>query len=334
MDLTLLRSTLSDLSQPEYRFRQITSSYFKGQFKSFSEYSNLSKDLRTALDSGILFSSFKNSDLVKSPGTSKALLTLQDNSRIETVLMDYDQWLTVCISTQVGCPMGCTFCATGKMGFKRNLTAEEIIDQIVFWNQQVYPKYISRVVFMGMGEPFANWDNLFKSIDIINHKDYLNIGARKISISTSGLVPQIRQFAQSKSQINLAISLHSAIDATRSSIMPVNKTYPIKDLVDAALYYVRTTNRQLFFEYALIQDVNDTPREISALIKLIKSHHLFFLNLIPLNPVSGGLIPTPPSKIKIICGELDRQYVPYSLRRSFGTQINAACGQLAANLPG
>jgi len=242
--------------------------------------------------------------------------------------MDYEDWLTACVSSQVGCPLNCSFCATGKMGFKRNLTAEEIVDQILYWNQKIYPKYIGRVVFMGMGEPFLNWDNILTAINIINSKDGLNIGARKISISTAGVVDKIKEFADLDTQINLAISLHSADQKTRESFMPIAKEFTLSQLKNACNYYVGKTNRQLFFEYALM-DINTSQNDAKLLADFINSNRLFFLNLIPLNSVDGGMTPASPGQQKTFIDYLNKLGVEYSLRRSFGQDISAACGQLA-----
>ena len=171
MDLDILNSWLAKNNLPKYRFCQISKNYFSAEYLKFDEMTDLPKTLRTQLDQNIKLLSVKEENLISSPHTQKALLRLFDNKLIETVLMDYGDWLTACISSQVGCPLGCTFCATGKMGFSRNLTSEEIIDQIIYWNQKLYPKYIGRLVFMGMGEPFLNWDNLLSSIDTINNKN-------------------------------------------------------------------------------------------------------------------------------------------------------------------
>ncbi len=291
--------------------------------------SDIPKDLRSQLQDQVEFISVSAQNLIEDKHTKKALLKLSDDHSIETVLMDYDQWLTACLSTQVGCPIGCTFCATGKMGFIRNLSVDEIVDQIVYWNQLLYPKYIGRIVFMGMGEPFANWDNLISSLEIINHKNALDIGARKISISTSGIISAIDKFTQMNSNINLAISLHSANQVTRAKLMPIALTNPLDKLLESAKKYVNHTHRQLFFEYALISQVNDTPEEINQLIKFIKQHHLFYLNLIPLNQTSSNLSSSSTDRISQICQLLDKNHVQYSLRRNFGSSISAACGQLA-----
>ena len=241
--------------------------------------------------------------------------------------MDYEDWLTACVSSQVGCSLGCHFCATGKMGFKRNLTPEEIVDQILYWNQKIYPKYIGRIVFMGMGEPFLNWDNVLTAINIINSKDGLNIGARKISISTAGVADKIIEFANLDTQINLAVSLHSADQKIRESFMPIAKKYSLSQLKNACNYYVGKTNRQLFFEYALM-DINTSQNDAKLLVDFINSNRLFFLNLIPLNTVEGGMTPASPNQQKAFINYLDQSRIEYSLRRSFGQNFAAACGQL------
>ena len=243
--------------------------------------------------------------------------------------MDYDNWLTVCVSTQVGCALNCQFCATGKMGFIRNLTVDELIDQIIFWNKQIFPQYVGRVVFMGMGEPFLNWDNVLESLKNINSPDYLNIGARKISISTAGIVDKIKEFADLDTQINLAISLHSVDQKTRESIMPIAKKFPFNELKNACNYYVGKTNRQLFFEYAPINGINDSVEDARQLATFIQSNRLFYLNIIHLNSVTNGLTPSSQKDFENFLRVLDSKHVQYTVRRSFGQNLNAACGQLA-----
>ncbi len=292
--------------------------------------------LRTDLDSKYSLFSVKEENILTSTDSQKALLTLGDGQKIESVLMNYHDWLTVCVSTQVGCPLKCKFCATGKMGFKRNLTSEEIVDQILYWKNALSPLSRGdapkgqrglRVVFMGMGEPFLNWDDLLKSLNII--KNYLNIGSRKISVSTAGIVDKIYEFADLNTEINLAISLHSAVQSTRESLMPIAQKYSLPQLLDSLHYYTKKTHRQLFLEYALIADINDTQKEIDALIKLLRSDKLFFLNLIPLNPVKDGL--TPSVKLSVIEKQLTTAGINYSLRHSLSRSISSACGQLATS---
>lgn len=328
MDLAQVSQFLSENNQPAFRIKQIQKNYFSARYDSFVGMTDLSKDLRAQLSKNISLYSVKQDTLLKDDFTKKARLTLNDGQKIETVLMNYDDWLTACVSSQVGCPLGCKFCATGQMGLIRNLTAEEIIDQILFWNHQLFPKYVGRLVFMGMGEAFLNWDNLMLSLKTINSKDGLNIGARKISISTAGIVPKIKEFADLNTEINLAVSLHSADQKTRESIMPIAKTYPLVDLQKALVYYVSKTNRQVFFEYILIKDTNDTPRHLKLLIDFIKSNHLFYLNLIPLNPVKNGLIPSSQTTFNNFVAGLKKANVDFSVRHPQGSSINSACGQL------
>jgi len=328
MDLSLLQSTLDELGLPPFRYRQIIKNYYSGRYLNFDQMTDLSLDLRQKLSEKLKLLSVSEEKIIGNNSTQKALLKLADNQKIESVLMDYEEWITACVSSQVGCSLGCNFCATGKMGFKRNLTPEEIVDQIIYWNQKIYPKYIGRIVFMGMGEPFLNWDNVLSAIKIINSPDGLNIGARKISISTAGVVDKIAEFANLETQINLAISLHSADQTKRESFMPIAKQFNLDELKQACIDYVNKTNRQLFFEYALM-DSNTGQQDAQALVKFIKSHHLFFLNLIPLNPVDGGMTPASKDQQQKFLNYLNQSGIEYSLRHSFGQDLNAACGQLA-----
>ena len=327
MDLSKLKELLDSLSLPSFRYRQIVKNYYSGRYLSFDQMTDLPLDLRQKLTSSLSFLSVNEEKIIGDASTQKVLFKLNDGQKIESVLMDYDQWLTVCVSSQVGCSLACSFCATGKMGFKRNLTAEEIVDQILYWNQKIYPKYVGRVVFMGMGEPFLNWDNLLSSLEIINSKEALNIGARKISISTAGVADKIKDFANLDTQINLALSLHSALQESREKFMPIAKKYSLLELKNACNYYVGKTHRQLFFEYALM-DSNTSLCEAKALASFINSNRLFFLNLIPLNPVEGGMSPATKEQQKSFISYLEKVGVAYSLRRSFGQTFNAACGQL------
>ncbi|MFA5532646.1 MAG: 23S rRNA (adenine(2503)-C(2))-methyltransferase RlmN [Candidatus Shapirobacteria bacterium] len=330
MDLNSLKEFLLKNNLPDFRYRQIVKNYYSGRYLNFDQMTDLSLDLRSKLSQEFSLLSVSESKVVGDDSTQKALLKLSDGQQIESVLMNYDDWITACVSSQVGCPLACKFCATGKMGFIRNLTTDEIVDQILYWNQKIYPSFIGRVVFMGMGEPFLNWDNLTSALKIINSKEGLNIGARKISISTAGLADKIINFANLNSQINLAISLHSANQQFRQSIMPIAKQFNLIELKKACLYYVNKTNRQLFFEYALM-DQNTSQDDAKLLADFIHSHHLFFLNLIPLNPVDGGMSPSTSSQQKIFMDYLKLFKVEYSVRRSFGQNFAAACGQLVTN---
>ncbi|MFA4827054.1 MAG: 23S rRNA (adenine(2503)-C(2))-methyltransferase RlmN [Candidatus Shapirobacteria bacterium] len=344
MDPAQLHQFLAQNNFPEFRYRQIVKNYYSGRYSDYSDMSDISKDLRQQLADLFPLYSTKLSSLQTNQSTQKALLSLKDGLQIETVLMDYEDWLTACISTQVGCSLGCRFCATGQMGFKRDLSSEEIIDQIIFWKHKISPLSkgeapakagerdlkVGRVVFMGMGEPFLNWENLVSALKIINSKDGLNIGQRKISISTAGLPQKIMEFADLNTEINLAISLHSLDQKIREYLMPIAKQYPLRELLKACQYYTSHTRRQLFLEYALVKDQNDSPRHLKLIIDLLKSNNLFFLNLIPLNPTSADLSPSDPIIQKHFEIELQKNHLNFSVRRSFGQDISAACGQLAS----
>ena len=327
MDLVKLKEFLDSQNLPAFRFRQIVKNYYSGRYANFDQMTDLSLSLRSQLSSQFSLYSVVEEKMIGDQSTQKVLLKLEDNQKIESVLMNYDDWITACVSSQVGCALNCQFCATGKMGFIRNLTPEEIIDQIIYWNQKISPSFVGRVVFMGMGEPFLNWDNLLAALEIINSSTGLNIGARKISISTAGVADKIIEFANLDTQINLAISLHSANQSFRETIMPIAKKYNLEELKKACLYYVNKTNRQLFFEYALT-DKNTSQNDVQLLANFIHSHHLFFVNLIPLNPVEDGLDCATKEQQEKFMNSLDQLGIIYSLRRSFGQKFSAACGQL------
>ena len=324
MDLPRIKAYLESNNFPAYRLRQIQQNYFSARFKNFAQMSDLPLTLRTELEKISSLYSVSSSKLLSGENSQKSVLQLHDGLQIETVVMDYGQWLTACISTQVGCPLACTFCATGKMGLKRNLSVDEIVDQILFWNNTLAPKYIGRVVFMGMGEPFLNWDNLGAALKIINTD--IGIGARKMSISTAGVAPRIIDFANMNTQINLAVSLHSADQDTREQMMPIARQYKLPELKAALDYYTAKTNRQVFFEYLLAKNINDSDYHLEMLIDFIKSNQLYYLNLIPLNPIKGGLIPSP--RLDKFSSTLSDRNINFSVRQSIGRSIDSACGQL------
>ena len=328
MDLNQLKDFIKQQDLPDFRYRQIIKNYYSGRYESFDQMTDLSLDLRAKLSTQMSLLSVEEEKNIGDQSTQKSLLKLSDGSLIESVLMNYDDWITACVSCQVGCPLGCKFCATGKMGLKRNLTVDEIVDQILYWNQKIYPAFVGRIVFMGMGEPFLNWDNLIEALKIINSPNGLKIGARKISISTAGVADKIIEFTKLDTQINLAISLHSADQKYRASIMPIARQFDLDALKKACLYYVNHTNRQLFFEYALT-DKNTSQNDAKLLADFIHSHHLFFVNLIPLNPISGGMDPATKDQQQMFINYLEDYRVNFSLRRSFGQNFSAACGQLA-----
>ncbi len=330
MDFAKLKQLLQDKKEPSFRFKQISKSYYSGRFDSFENMTDISKDLRKFLSANLNYLSLKPIKTSVGEQTEKVLLETHDGQKIESVLMNYDEWITVCVSSQVGCPLACKFCATGKMGFKRNLTTDEIVDQIIFWNQKLFPKYVGRIVLMGMGEPFLNWDNVISAINIINSKEGLDIGVRKISISTAGVVDRIDDFANLNTQINLAVSLHSADQKKRESIMPIARQYSLEDLKKSCDLYAKKTKRQIFFEYALMSGVNDSLEDLSKIIKFIQSNHLFYLNIIPLNKVDGGMTPSNTNTFNQFIYGLEKARINFSIRKSFGQSLDAACGQLVA----
>ncbi len=245
--------------------------------------------------------------------------------------MRYERRKTLCISTQVGCAMGCVFCATGQMGFSRNLTAGEIIEQVIYYSRvlKAEGEKLTNIVIMGMGEPFHNYDNTMKAIDILNHPAGFNFGERRFTISTVGLVPKIRQFASERRQINLAISLHAADDDLRTKIIPINRKYPLPELIKSCREYFNLTHRRLTFEWALIQNVNDSPEQANRLAELI--HGLpCHVNLILLNPTRkyGGKASTQP-RAQTFATILARKNIPCTIRLRRGIDIQAGCGQLA-----
>jgi 23S rRNA (adenine2503-C2)-methyltransferase len=290
-------------------------------------------------DGRLVFGTLVESDHLASRdgATQKTLFRLMDAKVIETVLMRYDQRRTLCISTQSGCAMGCTFCATGQMGFFRSLSSGEIVEQVLFYARQLHSQgeKVTNVVLMGMGEPFHNYEATLAAVDRMNHAHGLNLGARRFTISTVGLVPTIKRFTQEKRQVNLAVSLHAAEDKLRSSMLPVNRKYPLGDLLAACLDYVQQTRRRITFEWALIEGVNDTPEQAKLLAKRLQPFRiggaaLCHINAIPLNPTarySGKA--TGKMRAQAFKSELEKMGIPCTIRLRRGIDIQAGCGQLA-----
>lgn len=261
-------------------------------------------------------------------GTEKYLFALKDQTTIETVYLPEEERQTVCLSTQVGCAMNCSFCATGQSGYVRNLSAAEIVTQVLWLEHQLraFGKSITNVVYMGMGEPLANYGAVLRSAHLLNHPQGRNLGARRLTISTCGLVPQIRALANEELQVNLAVSLHAVTDADRSRIMPVNRRFPLQELLQACDYYTQQTNRRISYEYALIGGVNDSLAAAHRLRQLLQGL-LCHVNLIPINPVGTERRPSM-AKVAQFAKVLEEGRVPVSIRKERGTDIEAACGQL------
>ena len=337
MNFEYVKQYIKDAGLPNYRIAQVQDAVFKRGISSWEEASSLPADLRAKLTVDRPILSFQVSKIVCSQEdkVAKALLTLKDGFQIETVLLKPQDTWSVCVSSQVGCPLRCAFCSTGKMGFKRDLTQEEITDQVLMWYQYVRKEKlgerISSVVFMGMGEPLLNYVNVVKAARDLSRPDQLNIGARHISVSTSGIADKLHKLAVDLPQANLAVSLHNADNAERSKIMPVNRRYDLDDLKKALEEYIAMTGRQVFLEYSVIENVNSRPEHIRKLadwIYSVKDNYLLHVNLIACNLGRGEK--TSDRVVKDFAAGLKGMGIGVTIRKSMGNDILAACGQLAS----
>jgi len=374
MDLAKIEKILE--KEPSFRLKQVKKAIFFDLIKNWDEATTLPQNLRQQLSESCPLQELKAEKILtsKDSQTIKALFKLKGGFKIESVLMRHkDDRRTVCVSSQVGCSVGCKFCATGQQGFKRNLSTGEIIDQVLFFarllkkegarvgdevsplrglpsssrfaaarvGDEVSPLWglpsssrfaaarVTNVVFMGMGEPFLNYDNVLEAIRILNDKDGFNLGARHISISTVGITEGIEKLAKEKLQINLAISLHAPNNKLRSRLMPINKVYPIEKILAAVDGYIKKTKRRVMFEYLMIDGVNDSEREAEELAKILKKS-LYFVNLISFNPIGHSKFkPSLGWKIKKFKEIFKKAGIPVTQRHRFGREIKAACGQLA-----
>ncbi|MFJ7728979.1 23S rRNA (adenine(2503)-C(2))-methyltransferase RlmN [Neobacillus sp. NPDC097160] len=333
LELHELKDWLSENSEKPFRAEQIFDWLYKKRITTFEDMSNIAKGLRDKLSSQFQITTLNTViQQTSTDGTIKFLFELHDGYSIETVLMRHEYGNSVCVTTQVGCRIGCTFCASTLGGLKRHLEAGEIVAQVVKVQQALdeTEERVDSVVIMGIGEPFDNYDNMLAFLKIINHDKALNIGARHITVSTSGIVPKIYQFADEKTQINFAISLHAPNTELRSRLMPINKAYKLDDLMKAVRYYIDKTGRRISFEYGLFGGVNDSTEhaeELADLLKGIKCH----VNLIPVNYVpERDYVRTPKDKIFAFEKTLKKRGINVTIRREHGHDIDAACGQLRA----
>ena len=363
MDLQILDKIMA--GEPAFKLKQAKEAIFKNLIDDWSQATNLPLALRQKLNQEcpLLINAefFESAD----KNSVRCLLTLKDGLKTETILMRHgDGRNTICVSSQIGCPLGCVFCATGDMGFKRNLDAMEIVEQVLLFarylkketddspfekgglrgilenkssptllSQRGEENRINNVVFMGMGEPFLNYENVLEAIKILNNKEGLSIGARHISISTIGITEGIEKLSDEPLQINLAISLHAPNDELRSRIVPANKKYPIDKIFEAIKEYIKKTGRKLMIEYIMIQRLNDAPAQARELAKLIKKHKitLCFINLISCNP-TGIFKPSPRESIKAFKKILENNKIIVTQRYRFGQEIKGACGQLTGKI--
>jgi 23S rRNA (adenine2503-C2)-methyltransferase len=336
LDLALpeLESRLSEWRQPAYRARQVWEWVYGRGVSDFGQMINLPASLRDLLQATFSLDPFTPvAESLSSDGqTRKLALRLPGGEAIETVWMRYETRESVCVSTQAGCAMGCVFCATGQGGLRRNLTAGEIVAQVLTFSRTLGADggRVSNVVFMGMGEPFANYDAVWKAVRILTDPAGLGLGARRLVISTVGSIPGIQRFAGEKSQVRLAVSLHATDDALRNRLVPINQKYPIGPLMDSLHDYVNKTGRRLTFEYALIAGVNDSTEQARALASLLKGLPAH-VNMIPLNPTPDSPFrPSPGERVRQFQTILQDHNIPCTVRLGRGTDIQAACGQLRA----
>ena len=328
-----IEELLKGWDEPVFRTRQIWEGLYKHLWDNPLNFTNLPKPLLEKLAARFSFSSLLPENRLESSdqATVKTLFQLHDRTHIETILMHYRERISLCISTQVGCSLNCSFCATGQMGYSRDLSSAEIIEQVL-WHARMLKaqeKQLTNIVLMGMGEPFLNYENVMEAIFRLNDARGFSFGERRFTISTAGIVPAIQRFTSEKHQINLAISLHAANDRLRSALMPINRKYPLNALMQACREYVQRTNRRLTFEWALIDGVNDSDQDAQELIQLLKGM-LCHVNLIPLNPTDEYQKHAATEKrARDFSSRIQSAGIPCSIRLRRGIDIQAGCGQLA-----
>ena len=327
-DLEALKQEFVAMGEKPFRAEQVFKWLYEAKVNSFDEMTNLSVELREKLKQNYTMCIFKIlRKQESSDGTKKYLFDVLDGNAIETVLMSYHHGYSICVSSQIGCKMGCKFCASTGIKFERSLTSGEIVEQILAVERDNGIR-ISNVVFMGIGEPLDNYDNVVNAIRIINNQKGINIGARHISISTSGLVPNIYRLAEENIQCTLSISLHATTDEQRSKMMPVNNRYNITELIQACRDYIEKTNRRISFEYALAKDNNDNLEDAKRLVKLLKGM-ICHVNLIPINKIENGeFTKSSNENIMKFRDYLNEHGIVATIRRELGSDIDAACGQL------
>jgi len=330
-----LKQKIRDLGEPEYRAKQIWTALYQTFRTAPDEITTLPKNFREKLDQIFSFQALTPVRAIESSDglNIKTLFRLDDGNYIEAVLMYYKERRTLCISSQSGCAIGCSFCATGQMGFRRNLTSGEIVAQVMYYARYLAEtdENVTNVVVMGMGEPFQNYDNVITALNRLNDPRAFGLGARRFTISTVGLVPKIKQFADEGYQYNLAISLHTVDDELRSKLIPINKKYPVNELISACRYYVNKTSRRVTFEYALIEGMNDSIEAAEALAQKLRGM-ICHVNLIQLNPTKEfheqG---SSAERAKSFCETLETHNISCTIRLRRGIEIQAGCGQLATD---
>ncbi len=325
--LNELEEYFLNIGEKKYKAVQVYDWLYRKNVYDFNEFSNIKKSIIERLNSDFSNEFIKIEKVLEGSDVKKFLFRLLDGEKIEAVLMEHNYGLSVCVSSQVGCNMGCRFCESGRLKKVRNLEAYEIVEQILLIEKYI-DKRIDSVVVMGIGEPMDNFDNIVKFISIINDAHGLAIGARHITVSTCGLVPKIYEFSNLNLQVNLAISLHAPTDEIRNSIMPVNKVYSIEVLIEAIRDYIAKTNRRVTIEYVMLNMVNDKVSDAEALAKLLKGMNVY-VNLIPYNETQNiGFKKSSKDRIDNFYNTLVKNKINVTIRREFGGSIKAACGQL------
>ena len=318
------------INDKKFRATQIYEYLYKKRNDNIDTYSNIPKNIKEDLKNNFIFKKIKIIKKQEDKDVKKYLFELDDKNHIESVVMYHDYGISICVSSQIGCNMGCKFCQSGKLKKIRNLESYEIVEQILLVEEDIKER-ITHVVVMGIGEPFDNYDNVMKFVHIINSPKGINIGSRHITISTCGIVPKIDEFSNEEGQVNLAISLHATNDELRKKIMPIAKIYSLNELMDAIKRYIKKTNRRVTFEYIMLENINDSKECAYELVKLLKGLNAY-VNLIPYNETENSLFSrTKNVQIKAFYDILKESSITVTIRREFGSNVDAACGQLRAN---
>ena len=328
--LSELENLFVYLGYKKFNASQVYDWIYKKRIKSFNEMTNVKKELIDYLNENFMLGSIEVVERQEDIDVAKFLFRLEDDQKVEAVYMHHDYGHSLCISTQVGCNMSCAFCESGRLKKRRDLKTSEMVEQILAVEKELNLR-ITHIVLMGIGEPFDNYDNVMKFIDIVNCGKGIELGARHITVSTSGIVPKIKEFAKSDKQVNLAISLHASNDELRRKLMPIDKAYPLDTLMEAIKEYIGKTNRRVTFEYIMLDHVNDTKENALELVNLLKGMNCY-VNLIPYNETSHiDFKKSSQERIMNFYDILKKNNINVTIRREFGSKVSAACGQLRAN---
>ena len=315
------------IGEKKFKATQVFDWLYLKRVISFDDMSNIKKDIIDRLKKDFIIEDISLDNVERDVEVNKYLFTLNDGNHIESVLMRHDYGTSICISSQVGCNMGCRFCESGRLKKVRNLTAGEMVEQILKVEEDI-DKRITHVVIMGIGEPFDNFDNFKRFVEIVNYQKGINIGSRHITVSTCGIIPKIREFSEFPYQVNLAISLHAPNNVIRDTIMPINKVYPLDKLIEEIKHYIKKTNRRVTFEYILLSGINDSEECANVLCDLVKGLNCY-INLIPYNETNNlGYKRSKKDTISSFYDIIKKRKINVTIRREFGTKISAACGQL------